>query len=64
MDFRIFKQYPAFGDMLDELKIYGHSGVGINKGREGLNGRRWITDEQGLSLPERFYFAGTFAKNR
>lgn len=64
IEFRIFKQYPAFGEMLDELRVYGLSGVVINNDRECLNGSRCITEEQGLSLSERFYFAGIFSKKR
>ncbi len=64
MEFKIFKQYPAFGNMLEELKIYGYRGVRLSKNQAGLNSHRWITEEPALNLPENVYFAGIFAKNR
>ena len=55
VEYKTLRQYPAFGDTLDEFKVYGFSAGFDNIIRSASrqldgNGHSWLTEDPGLKV--------------
>ncbi len=67
LEYKVFKQYQALGDMLDEFKLYGYRAgikniVQKNKIFENGNGHRWLNEEPPKPIKTRVFPPETSSK--
>ncbi len=67
LEYKVFKQYQALGDMLEEFKLYGYRAgikniVQKNKIFENGNGHRWLNEEPPNPIKTRVFFPETSSK--